>query len=73
MKKPSMQVVLGIVLGAGIGAALGVAAGHVAAWLGIGIAIGVVIGSNFHSTNCAECAQVHEKHQTRSQQPADRG
>jgi predicted lysophospholipase L1 biosynthesis ABC-type transport system permease subunit len=73
MKRPSMQIALGIVLGAGVGTALGVAAGHVAAWLGIGIAIGVVIGSNFRSTNCAECAAVHEKHQARSQQPEARG
>jgi hypothetical protein len=45
---------------------MGVAAGHVAVWLSVGIAIGVVIGSNFRGTNCAECAAVHEKHQTRS-------
>jgi uncharacterized membrane protein len=73
MKKPSMQIALGIVLGAGIGAALGVAAGHVAAWLGVGIAIGVVIGSNFRGPNCAECAEVHGNHQARSQQPQARG
>ena len=66
MKKPSMQIVLGITLGAGIGTAMGVAAGHVAIWLAVGIAIGVVIGSNFRGTNCAECAEVHEKHQARS-------
>jgi predicted lysophospholipase L1 biosynthesis ABC-type transport system permease subunit len=73
MQRPSMQIALGIVLGAGVGTALGIAAGHVAAWLGIGIAIGVVIGSNFRSTNCAECAEVNEKHQARSQQPEARG
>ncbi len=72
MKKPSMQIVLGITLGAGIGTAMGVAAGHVAIWLALGIAIGVVIGSNFRDTNCAECAAVHEKHQAKSQQPAAR-
>ena len=73
MKRPSMQVALGIVLCAGIGAAWGVVAGHAAAWLGVGIAIGVVIGSNFRGTNCAECAEVHGEHQAKSQQPAARG
>ena len=73
MKRPSMQIALGMVLGAGVGTALGVAAGHVAAWLGIGITIGVVIGSNFRSTNCAECTEVHEKHHARSQQPEANG
>ena len=72
MKRPSMQIALGIVLGAGVGTALGVAAGHVAAWLGVGIAIGVVIGSKFRMS-CPECAEVHEKHQARSQQPEARG
>jgi hypothetical protein len=72
MKKPSMQIALGIVLGAGVGTALGVAAGHVAAWLGVGIAIGVLIGSTFRGTSCAECAEVHEKRQARSQQPEAR-
>jgi hypothetical protein len=65
MKKP-MQIVLGITLGAGIGTAMGVAAGHVAVWLAVGIAIGVVIGSNFRGTACAQCAEVHEKHQAES-------
>ena len=72
MKKRSMQIVLGITLGAGVGTAMGVAAGHVAVWLAVGIAIGVVIGSNFRGTHCAECAEVHEKHQSRSQQPEAR-
>lgn len=71
MKKP-MQIVLGITLGAGIGTATGVAAGHVAIWLAAGIAIGVVIGSNFRGTDCAQCAEVHEKHQAGSQQPQAR-
>jgi predicted lysophospholipase L1 biosynthesis ABC-type transport system permease subunit len=71
MKKP-MQIVLGITLGAGIGTAMGVAAGHVAVWLAVGIAIGVVIGSNFRGIDCAQCAEVHEKHQARSQQPEGR-
>ena len=66
MKKPSMQIALGIALGAGVGTAIGVAAGHVAVWLAVGIAIGVVIGSNFRGTNCAECEEVHEKHQAKS-------
>ena len=72
MKRPYMQIGLGIVLGAGVGTALGVAAGHVAAWLGVGIAIGVAIGGNFRGTNCPECQEVHEKHQGRSQQPEAR-
>jgi hypothetical protein len=72
MKRPYMQIALGIVLGAGVGTALGVAAGHVAAWLGVGIAIGVAIGCNFRGTNCPECQEVHEKHQGRSRQPAAR-
>jgi F0F1-type ATP synthase assembly protein I len=44
MKKPSMQVGLGIVLGAGIGAAIAVVLGSGGAWLAIGIAVGIVIG-----------------------------
>jgi len=44
MKRPSMQIGLGIALGAGIGIAVGVALGTGGAWLAIGIAIGVVIG-----------------------------
>ncbi len=67
MKRPYMQIALGIVLGAGVGTALGVAAGHVAAWLGVGIAIGVAIGGNFRGTNCPECEEVHEKHRASSQ------
>jgi hypothetical protein len=45
MKRPSMQIGLGIALGAGIGAALAVAIGSGSAWLGVGIAIGVAIGA----------------------------
>jgi F0F1-type ATP synthase assembly protein I len=44
MKKPSLQVGLGIALGAGIGAAIAVFLGSGGAWLAIGIAVGVVIG-----------------------------
>jgi len=44
MKKPSMQIGLGIALGAGIGAAITVILGSGGAWLAIGIAVGVVIG-----------------------------
>jgi hypothetical protein len=45
MKKPSMQIGLGVALGAGIGAAVAVALGTGAAWLGVGIAIGIAIGA----------------------------
>ncbi|HYM07646.1 MAG TPA: hypothetical protein VEU11_13895 [Terriglobales bacterium] len=68
MKKPFMQIALGITLGAGIGTAMGIAAGHVAVWLAVGIAIGVVIGSNFSGAGCAECEAVHERHQAKSRQ-----
>jgi hypothetical protein len=46
MKKPSMQIGLGIALGAGIGAAFAVVLGSGGAWLAIGIAIGVIIGAS---------------------------
>src|SRR5438445_9037055 len=44
MKKPSVQVGLGIALGAGIGATVAVVLGSGGAWLAIGIAVGIVIG-----------------------------
>jgi len=44
MKRPSMQIGLGIVLGAGIGMAIALALGSGGAWLANGIAVGVVIG-----------------------------
>ncbi len=44
MKKPSMQIGLGIALGAGIGMAVAAVLGSGGAWLAIGIAMGVVIG-----------------------------
>jgi hypothetical protein len=50
MKKPSMQIGLGVALGAGIGAAVSVALGIGAAWLGIGIAIGIAIGASMSKT-----------------------
>jgi len=46
MKKPSMQIGLGIALGAGIGAAVAVILGTGGAWLAIGMAIGVVVGAS---------------------------
>ena len=46
MKRPSMQIGLGIALGAGIGIAVGVALGTGGAWLAIGIAIGVAIAQD---------------------------
>ncbi len=50
MKKPSMQIGLGIALGAGIGAAVAVVLGTGGAWLAIGIAIGVVFGASMSKT-----------------------
>jgi len=44
MKKPSVQVGLGIALGAGIGATVAVILGSGGAWLAIGIAVGIAIG-----------------------------
>jgi F0F1-type ATP synthase assembly protein I len=44
MKKPSMQIGLGIALGAGIGVAIAVVLGSGGAWLAIGIVLGVAIG-----------------------------
>jgi hypothetical protein len=45
MKRPSMQIGLGIALGAGIGAAVALIVGTGGAWLAMGITIGVVIGA----------------------------
>ena len=45
MKRPSMQIGLGIALGAGIGIAVEVLLGTGGAWLAVGIAIGVMIGA----------------------------
>ena len=47
MKRPSMQIGLGIALGAGIGIAIDVAFGSGGTWLAIGVAIGVAIGGAF--------------------------
>jgi hypothetical protein len=44
MKKPSMQVGLGVAFGAGIGAAIVVVLGSGGAWLAIGIVVGIAIG-----------------------------
>jgi F0F1-type ATP synthase assembly protein I len=45
MKRPSMQIGLGIALGAGIGIAIDAVFGSGGTWLAIGVAIGVAIGS----------------------------
>jgi hypothetical protein len=45
MKRPSMQIGLGIALGAGIGIAIDAAFGSGGTWLAIGVAIGVAIGA----------------------------
>jgi hypothetical protein len=44
MKKPSMQVGLGIAFGAGIGVAIVVVLRSGGAWLAIGIVVGIAIG-----------------------------
>ena len=61
---------LGIAFGAALGAAAGVLAGHLAIWLAVGIAIGVLIGSSLRrkEIECAECAALHQKHETRNRQ-----
>jgi hypothetical protein len=45
MKRPSMQIALGIVFGAGMGAGTAVLLGTGGAWLAIGIALGIAIGA----------------------------
>lgn len=45
MKRPSMQIGLGIALGAGIGFAVALVLGTGGAWLAVGVAIGVTIGA----------------------------
>jgi len=44
MKRPSMQIGLGIALGIGIGAAVALILGSGGAWLTVGIVLGVIIG-----------------------------
>jgi len=44
MKRPSMQVGLGIALGIGIGAAVAVILGSGGAWLAVGIVVGLIVG-----------------------------
>ena len=46
MKRPSIQVGLGIAMGAGIGAALALILGTSGAWLAGGIIIGLLIGAS---------------------------
>jgi F0F1-type ATP synthase assembly protein I len=55
MKRPSMQIGLGIALGAGIGIAIDAAFGSGGTWLAIGVAIGVAIGAAMskHKTGSA--------------------
>jgi hypothetical protein len=45
MKRPSMQIGLGIVLGAVLGAGMVLVIGSGGLWLAAGIAIGVAVGS----------------------------
>ena len=51
MKRPSMQIGLGVAFGAGTGAAVAVILGTGGAWLAIGIAIGIVIGAAMSERN----------------------
>ena len=44
MKRPSMQIVLGIALGIGIGAAVALILGSGGAWLTVGIVFGIIVG-----------------------------
>lgn len=46
MKRPSIQIGLGIAMGAGIGAAVAIILGSGGAWLAIGIVIGLLIGAS---------------------------
>ena len=70
MASKSNHTGLGIALGAALGAVAGVLAGHIAIWLGIGIAIGMAIGASFRTKHhgCAECAVIHQKHETRNRE-----
>jgi hypothetical protein len=45
MKKPSMQIGLGLMLGAGLGAAVAVVLGYGGLWLAVGVLVGIAIGS----------------------------
>ena len=45
MKRPSMQIGLGLALGTGIGLAVALFLGTSGAWLAVGIVIGVAIGA----------------------------
>jgi hypothetical protein len=51
MKKPSVQIGLGIALGAGIGAAVAVTLGTGGLWLAVGIAVGSAIGASMSRRN----------------------
>jgi hypothetical protein len=44
MKRPSLQIGLGIALGAGLGAAAAVIIGSGGMWLAVGVAVGIAIG-----------------------------
>ena len=45
MKRPSMQIGLGIALGVGIGAGVAIILGSGGLWLAVGIAMGIAIGA----------------------------
>jgi uncharacterized protein YneF (UPF0154 family) len=44
MKRPSLQIGLGIALGAGLGIAAAVIIGSGVMWLAVGVAVGVALG-----------------------------
>jgi hypothetical protein len=51
MKKPSMQISLGIAFGAALGAAVAIIIGSGGLWLAIGIAVGIAIGASWFRRN----------------------
>ena len=50
MRRPSMQIGLGIALGVGIGAAVAIVLGTGGVWLALGIAVGVIVGKTMSRT-----------------------
>ena len=46
MKRPSMQIGLGLAVGAGLGAAIALLIGTGGLWLAVGILVGITIGAS---------------------------
>ena len=44
MKKPSMQIGLGLMFGAGLGMAIAIILGNGGLWLAVGVVVGIVMG-----------------------------